>query len=76
VANISAERDVIDIIAVEMANGVDAAVECWMAEFDAVLQDSRLTTLGRLQAIQEIMAQYRFSTGKGDRCTQGRKREN
>jgi len=38
---------------------VDKAVECWMAEFDSVLQDPRLTTLGRLQAIGAVVERYK-----------------
>jgi hypothetical protein len=55
-----------------MVTCVDKAVECWMAEFDSVLQDPRLTSLGRLQAIGEVVARYKRVTGKD----QLRKRSN
>ena len=35
-----------------------------MAEFDSVLQDPRLTTLGRLQAIGAVVERYKHATGK------------
>jgi len=56
-------RVFIDAVATEMASGIDAAVECWMAQLESVLEDSRLTTMGRLQAVQEIVAHYRATAG-------------
>ena len=56
-------RVFIDAVATEMASGIDAAVECWMAQLESVLEDSRLTTMGRLQAVQEIVAHYRGTAG-------------
>jgi len=47
-----------------MVTWVDKAVECWMAEFESVLQDPRLTTLGRLQAVGDVLARYKRVTGK------------
>jgi hypothetical protein len=35
-----------------------------MAEFDSVLQDPHLTTLGRLQAMGDVLARYKRVTGK------------
>ena len=46
------QKDFVNAVAAEMVTWVDKAVECWMAEFESVLQDPRLTTLGRLQAVQ------------------------
>jgi hypothetical protein len=72
----SIDRDIIDIIAAEMANGVNAAVECWMSEFESILQSPRLTTLGRLQAIQEVVARYRFATGNSEQQLYGHRGDN
>ncbi|PYX83427.1 MAG: hypothetical protein DMG70_10195 [Acidobacteria bacterium] len=58
------QKDFVDAIAAEMVTCVDKAVECWMAEFDSVLQDPRLTTLGRLQAIGAVVERYKHATGK------------
>ncbi|MBZ5597169.1 MAG: hypothetical protein LAN83_02500 [Acidobacteriia bacterium] len=54
----------VSAIVEEMALGVDAAVECWMAQIDRALQDTRLTTLGRMSTVQEILANYKRLTGK------------
>lgn len=66
------QKDLVDAIAAEILTGVDRAVECWMAEFESVLDNPRLTTLGRLQAVGEVLARYKHVTGK----TELRKRSN
>jgi hypothetical protein len=53
----------IETVAAEMVSGIDAAVEGWMMQIEAVLDDPRLTTLGRLYAVQEIVASYRAMAG-------------
>jgi hypothetical protein len=52
------------VIAEEMARGVQTAVDCWMKQIDSALSDSRLTTLGRLNAVHEIVQNYKLLTGK------------
>lgn len=52
----------------EMASGVDKAVECWMAQIEQIFNDTRLTTLGRMNAIHEVVQRYKQLTGK-DRLT-------
>jgi len=52
------------VIAGEMANGVERAVDCWMSQIDSALSDVRLTTLGRLNAAREIVQKYKNLTGK------------
>jgi len=56
--------DVISVIATEMAAGVERAVDLWMSQFDEVLSDGNLTSLGRLQGVQQILADYKAATGK------------
>lgn len=48
----------------EMASGVDKAVECWMAQIEQIFNDTRLTTLGRMNAIHEVVQRYKQLTGK------------
>ena len=56
--------DLVDIIASEMSVGVDRAVECWMSEIEQALTDIHLTSLGRLNAVCEIVNEYKQLTGK------------
>jgi acetyl-CoA carboxylase alpha subunit len=59
-----AAPNVVDAIVAELASGVERAVECWMSQIDDVLSDSHLTSLGRLQAVRQIVEQYKTLTGK------------
>jgi hypothetical protein len=56
--------DFVDAVAAEMAHGVEAAVEHWLAQIDFALTDRHLTTLGRLNAVQEVLQDYMRLTGK------------
>jgi hypothetical protein len=61
-----ATTELVDAIAAEMALGVDAAVECWMAQIEQASTDQRLTTLGRMSAVKEILDRYKHLTGKAE----------
>ena len=63
-ATAALNRDVVLAIAEEVANGVQTAVDCWMTEIDMALSDTRLTTLGRLNAVREIVENYKHLTGQ------------
>jgi hypothetical protein len=47
-----------------MADGVDRAVEYWMSQIEQALTDVHLTSLGRLNAVCEVVAEYKQVTGK------------
>lgn len=59
-------REFVDVIAGEMACGVDRAVECWMSQIEQALDDTRLTSLGRLYAVKEVVERYKSLTGKAE----------
>jgi hypothetical protein len=63
-ATAALNRDVVRAIAEEVANGVQSAVDCWMTEIDLALTDTHLTTLGRLNAVREIVEHYKHLTGQ------------
>ena len=63
-ASAAIPRDIVDVIASEMASGVERAVDCWMSQVELALADARLTTLGRLNAVREILEKYKSLTGK------------
>ncbi len=63
-ANAAVNRDLVLAIAEEMAQGVQTAVDCWMTEIDEALTDAHLTTLGRLNAVREIVQNYKHLTGQ------------
>jgi len=55
---------VVNVIASELAYGVERAVDCWMSQVEQALGDIHLTTLGRLNAVREILEKYKSLTGK------------
>ncbi len=65
-ASAAAEKELLEAIAEQVTSCVDEAVKRWMAEFDSVLQDPHLTTLGRLQAMSAIVARYHYLRGEAE----------
>jgi len=63
-SSVAIPSDIVNVIASEMAAGVDRAVECWMSQIEQALSDVRLTSLGRLNAVHEIVGNYKKLTGK------------
>jgi hypothetical protein len=57
-------RDVVDVLADEMAWGVERAVEYWMSQIEHALTDRQLTSLGRLYAVKDVVERYNSLTGK------------
>jgi hypothetical protein len=64
VATTALNHDLVRAIAEEMANGVQTAVDSWMMEIELALTDTHLTTLGRLNAVKEIVENYKHLTGQ------------
>jgi hypothetical protein len=64
VATTALNRDLVLVIAEEMTQGIQTAVDSWMTEIDLALTDTHLTTLGRLNAVREIVENYRHLTGQ------------
>ena len=56
----------VDNIATELFRGVDTAVECWLAQIEEAATNQKLTTLGRMNAVQEILDRYKNLTGKAE----------
>jgi len=61
VASVVTADALIDAIVMEMSEGIDCAVSFWMNQIESALHDPSLTTLGRLNAVQAIVKQYRSS---------------
>jgi hypothetical protein len=59
VASVVTADALIDAIVMEMSDGIECAVNFWMAQIETALHDPRLTTLGRVNAVQEIVKHYR-----------------
>ena len=57
-------ENVVEVIASEMARGVERAVDCWMSQIEQAITDVHLTSLGRLNAVTEILQTYKSLTGR------------
>jgi|GEM_PF-642398 hypothetical protein len=55
----SNNQELIEAVATEMSAGIQWAVGAWITEIEAALDDSSLTTLGRLRAVQDVVRRYR-----------------
>ena len=64
VASVAATTDFVNVIASEMANAVERAVDCWMSQVEHALTDTKLTTLGRMNAVREVLEEYKNLTGR------------
>jgi hypothetical protein len=56
--------DFAEAVAAEMAHGVEIAVERWLTQVELALTDRELTSLGRLNAVHEVLRDYKRLTGK------------
>lgn len=55
-------EELLSTIVMELASGIDAALEHWMARIEQVLQDSRYTPQEKLSSLREILTEYRLIT--------------
>ena len=62
-ASVVTDHALIEAVVAEMSDGIECAVNFWMTQIEEALRDPSLTTLGRMNAIQEIVRQYR-ATGE------------
>lgn len=60
-ATVLAGDALIEAIVSEMSEGIECAVGFWMGQIENALHDPKLTTLGRMNAVQEIVKVYRNS---------------
>lgn len=63
-ATTALNHDLVLAIAEEMAHGVQTAVDCWTTEIELALTNTHLTTLGRLNAVKEIVENDKHLTGQ------------
>jgi hypothetical protein len=57
-ATVATDRALIEAVVDEMQDGIERAVGYWMGQIEQALRDSRLTTLGRMNAVQDILNRY------------------
>jgi len=55
----TSDREFIEAVAGEMSAGIHRALQFWVHQVEGVLDDTKLTTLGRLQALRVLVDGYR-----------------
>ncbi len=67
-------QQLVDAIAAEKILGLEIVVEAWMAQVEQALDDPKLTTLGRMYAVRDVVNRYRSTAGKSHltMCSCGR----
>jgi len=57
-ASVATGRELIEAVIDEMHDGIERAVDYWMIQIEDILQDPYLTTLGRMNAVKDVVNQY------------------
>lgn len=57
-ATIATDHALIEAVVGEMQDGIERAVGFWMTQIEQALRDPGLTTLGRMNAVREIVNRY------------------
>ena len=63
-ATVATDHALIEAIAAEMSQGINCVLNFWMLKIEEALHDPRLTTLGRMNAVHEVLQQYRRNSGE------------
>ena len=56
--SVATNRELVEAVVGEMHDGIERAVGFWMAQIEDALHDPHLTTLGRMNAVKEIVNQF------------------
>ena len=63
--SVATDRELIEAVVGEMHDGIERALDFWMAQIEDALRDPRLTTLGRMNAVKEIVNRYATARSGG-----------
>jgi len=63
-ATVATDHALIEAVVAEMSQGIECAVTFWMGQIEDALHDPNLTTLGRMNAVQDIVKNYRRAGGE------------
>jgi hypothetical protein len=65
-ARTATHSDFVQIVANEVSSGIDRAVGYWLGGIELEVVDRSLTTSQRLQAIEDILQEYKILSGRAD----------
>jgi len=64
-ASVATGRELIEAVIDEMHDGIERAVDYWMIQIEDILRDPYLTTLGRMNAVKEVVNRYAANRSGG-----------
>ena len=62
-ARVATKTDFVSMIAEEVSSGIDRALNYWLGRIEVEVVDRSLTTSQRLDAIQQIVNEYKQMSG-------------
>ena len=65
-ASKATRSDFVEVVASELSSGIDRAVGYWLGRIEIEVVDRSLTTSERIQAIEDILHEYRIVSGRVD----------
>jgi hypothetical protein len=54
------------MVAEEISSGIDRALQYWLGRIELEVVDRGLTTAERLDAIEQILSEYKLRTGRAE----------
>ena len=65
-AGSSIRTDFVSMVAEEVSSGIDRALQYWLGRIELEVVDRSLSTAERIDAIEEILTEYKIRSGKAE----------
>jgi hypothetical protein len=65
-ASRATQNDFVDMVAEEVSSGIDRALGYWLGRIELEVVDRSLTTSQRIDAIENILLEYKLRSGRAD----------
>ena len=65
-ASRSTRTDFVSMVAEEVSSGIDRALQYWLGRIELEVVDRSLSTAERIDAIEEILTEYKIRSGKAE----------
>ena len=65
-ASRATQADFVDMVASEVSSGIDRALGYWLGRIELEVVDRSLTTSQRIDAIENILQEYKVRSGRMD----------
>jgi hypothetical protein len=65
-ASRATQTDFVEMVAEEVSSGIDRALGYWLGRIELEVVDRSLTTSQRIDAIENILLEYKLRSGQAD----------